>query len=62
VADVFPPTKKAAIGSICDASLEVLLRRVRQGRINRPASWSFIKPFFVLESLPQLANRSLHVS
>jgi hypothetical protein len=62
VADVFPPTKKAAIGSICDASLEMLLCRVRQGPIKRPASWPFIKPFFVLERLPELANRSLHVS
>jgi hypothetical protein len=30
VADVFPPTKKAAIGSICDASLEMLLGRKRE--------------------------------
>jgi hypothetical protein len=26
------------------------------------ASRPFIKPFFVLERLPELANRSLHVS
>jgi hypothetical protein len=62
VADVFPPTKKAAIGSICDASLEMLLGRELQGGIKRPASWPFIKPFFVLERLRELANRSLHVS
>lgn len=45
-----------------EARMEEQFCRSATAGSKRPASHPLVKPFFVLERLPELANRSLHVS